>query len=136
MDGLDNKNISRKDMFDFLENVINGDVICPLCKKHNLKVTRFIGFENLPYIVLEPTKGFVVECDCGFKNEFNTAWCLYGVDGRKRKYHIGRSVGGTMENPDIHYEEIYVIEARSKEEAIRLYEEKYGKSYWSTVIVE
>lgn len=47
------------------------------------------------------------------------------------KYVIALAIGGVMEHPHFEYQDYRLIEASSKEEAIRKYKEETGCEYWT-----
>lgn len=139
MNGLDNKNISQTELYAFAEKVVHNKAVCPVCGKHVLKMKDFYDgtkFDPETYIVgWKPFVYFEVQCECGYEKEFSTLWCFFGEDGQYKTYKVGLAVGGVMEKPNYDHENVEEISARSEAEAIALYKEKHGTSYWSTTIV-
>lgn len=51
-------------------------------------------------------------------------------DGKTHLYEVATCCGGIMEDPEIHYENYQYIAANSKEEAVKIYNEKNNCSYY------
>lgn len=55
---------------------------------------------------------------------------MNGEDSKLHRFKVGLCCGGIMEDPDIHYENIQIIEAATPEEAKKHYDEVNNCNYY------